>query len=98
MEKSKGKTIARYLTAIIGLPLIACGLIFANTLAMDCAVAIVAIISMYEYFNCFKSTGKANPSEWYGYIICILIAFVHFVSKKMLFEVMILLIPVSLLV
>ncbi len=97
MEK-KGNTIARYLTAIIGLPLIILGMAFANTVVMDIAIAVVSIISMYEYFNCFKITKKANPSQWLGYTVCIMVAFIHIIEKKALFEILLLIIPISLLV
>ncbi len=97
MEK-KSKSIKRIITSIIGFPPIASVLIFANTYIMDIFVAIIAIISMYEYFNCFKAGKKANPSSWYGYILCVLIAFTHLVSKKLMYEVLIAIIPISLLV
>ncbi len=97
MEK-RAKTIARYLTGFVGLPLIVCGLTFADTLTMDISVALVSIITLYEYFNCFKSTGKANPSQWCGYLICIFISVMHIISKKAMYEILILAIPISLLI
>ena len=63
---------------------------------MDIFTAIIACISMYEYFHCFKSTKKANPSQYLGYIFCILIAFTHFVDERLLAYIMVLIIPFSL--
>ena len=65
---------------------------------MDIFTAIIACISMYEYFHCFKYTNKANPSQYLGYIYCILIAFTHFVDEKLLTSILIAIIPVSLVV
>lgn len=98
MEKEKrAKTIKRTITGIIALPILAVILIFSNTIIMDIFTAIIACISMYEYFHCFKSTKKANPSQYLGYIYCILIAFTHFVDERLLMYIMTLIIPLSLI-
>lgn len=99
MEKEKrAKTIKRTITGVIALPVLAIILIFSNTIIMDIFTAIIACISMYEYFHCFKSTNKANPSQYLGYIYCILIAFTHFVDERLLTSNLIAIIPVSLVV
>ena len=99
MEKEKrAKTIKRTITGVITLPVLAIILIFSNTIIMDIFTAIIACISMYEYFHCFKSTNKANPSQYLGYIYCILIAFTHFVDERLLTSIIIAIIPVSLVV
>lgn len=95
MEKEK---ITRILTSVIGLPFITALLIFANTTVIDIFTAIIALISMYEYFHCFKSTNKANPSEFLGYILCILIAFTHMVKGEILIQIIVLLIPTCILI
>ena len=98
MEKEKrAKTIKRTITGIIALPILAVILIFSNTIIMDIFTAIIACISMYEYFHCFKSTKKAKPSQYLGYIYCILIAFTHFVDERLLMYIMTLIIPLSLI-
>ncbi len=99
MEKEKrAKTIKRTITGVITLPVLAIILIFSNTIIMDIFTAIIACISMYEYFHCFKSTNKANPSQYLGYIYCILIDFTHFVDERLLTSIIIAIIPVSLVV
>ena len=99
MEKEKrAKTIKRTITGVITLPVLAIILIFSNTIIMDIFTAIIACISMYEYFHCFKATNKANPSQYLGYIYCILIAFTHFVDERLLTSNLIAIIPVSLVV
>lgn len=99
MGKEKtAKTIKRTITGVIGLPILACVLIFANTLIMDIFTAIIACISMYEYFHCFKATNKANPTQILGYFWCILIAFIHLVDSSSLYMILAFVIPISLLV
>ena len=95
MEKEKrAKTIKRTITGVVALPLLAVILIFSNTIIMDIFTAIIAIISMYEYFHCFKMASKANPSQYLGYIYCILIAFTHFVDDRLLKNLLIAIIPI----
>lgn len=99
MEKEKrAKTIKRTITGVIGLPILAAVLIFANTIIMDIFTAVIACISMYEYFHCFKSSNKGNPTQALGYFFCILIVFTHFVDIKLLNSIMVSIIPVSLLI
>ena len=99
MEKEKrAKTIKRTITGVIGLPILAAVLIFANTIIMDIFTAAIACISMYEYFHCFKSTNKGNPTQFLGYFFCILIIFTHFVDNYLLYSIMVSIIPISLLI
>lgn len=44
--------IKRFLTAIIGFPLVMILLIFGNKYIIDACVAIIAIIAMHEYTKC----------------------------------------------
>lgn len=99
MEKEKrAKTIKRTITGVVGLPILAAVLIFANTIVMDIFTAAIACISMYEYFHCFKLSNKGNPTQILGYLFCILIVFTHFVDKFLLYSIMCAVIPVSLLI
>lgn len=95
MEKEK---VTRILSAVIGFPILAILLIYANTLIMDVFTAIIACISIYEYFNCFKASKKANPTVFLGYFYCILIAFTHFVDTHLLYRIIVAIIPVSILI
>ena len=69
MEEKKSKNIKRIMSGLIGFPIIALILIFSNDLVMDIALAVISIIGTYEFFKCFKSKEKANPSKWYAMII-----------------------------
>lgn len=99
MEKEKKKiNYKRLISSLIGFPLIAILLIFSNTLIMDITLAIISMISLYEYYNCFKSSKKANPSMWYGMIVSLLLIGVHLCSDTALKEIIIMLIPISIFI
>lgn len=72
--------LKRILSGIIGLPIVALILIFGNIYVIDAVFAIVAIIAMHEYLNAFKYNNK--PVKWLGYIVCILIAFLHVIPEE----------------
>ena len=98
MEEKKSKNIKRIMSGLIGFPIIAIILIFSNDLVMDIALAVISIIGTYEFFKCFKSKEKANPSKWYAMIISALMIFTHTLSNEALKEILIAIIPISLLV
>lgn len=97
MDKKK-INIKRVLSALIGFPLVLVIFLLANNLVMDIAVAMLAIICIYEYCRCFKNTKKANPSSWLMYIISALIIVESFVSKEVVKSIMIGIIPISILI
>lgn len=97
MEKSKN-FIARYLTILIGAPLVILLFIYANQLVMNIFVSIISIITLHEYYECFKRTGKANPTQWVGYLNCILITILQFVDKEKLYAAMLIVLAISMLI
>lgn len=96
-EKRKKINMKRVLTTLIGFPIIACLLIFSNNLVMDITVAIISIISIFEYNKCFKMSKKANPSMWIGIAISLLIIFTHIISDIALKEIILVLLPLAIL-
>lgn len=72
----------RLSSAILGLPMVIIVLLFGNKYIIDIAMAIVAIISLQEYFNAFN---KYKPIKWIAYLLAVLISFVHFVPEEQLF-------------
>lgn len=84
--------ITRVLTGIIGFPIVAIFLIFGNEILIDIAFAIIAAMSLHEFYKCFK--GKANPVTWVGYVACILIAFIHLIPNAYLIHTIGILIPI----
>ena len=97
MEKSKN-FIARYLTILIGAPLVILLFIYANQLVINIFVSIVSIITLREYYECFKRTGKAKPTQWVGYLNCILITILQFVDKEKLYATMLIVLAMSMLI
>lgn len=54
--------LKRILTGIIGLPIVAAILIFGNKYIIDVLFAIVALISIHEYFSAIEK--KYKPVKW----------------------------------
>ena len=65
--------LKRILSGIIGFPIVALILIYGNIYLIDVLFALVALISIHEYFNSFKEKNK--PVKWLRifilYINCI---------------------------
>ncbi len=99
MNNEKKKTaINRLLSGLVLFPVVAIIVIFGNAMIMDITVSIIAMISICEYYKCFKNNKKANPSLWYMIICCLLIIFSHAVSREALVSIMISFVPISILV
>ena len=64
---------SRWISALFGAPLVILILVLGNVYVIDIAFAIIAAISLYEYFNSFKE--KAKPVIWIGYLFSALIVF-----------------------
>lgn len=72
--------IKRWISGLLGFPLIAALLIFGNKYVVDIAFTIFALIAMNEFFNCFK--GKAKPIVEIGYLSTLLIAGMHLLDPR----------------
>ena len=96
MEK-KTKKIQRFLSGVILFPIVALIFIFANDIELDILLAIVSVMCVYEYANCYKTGNKAHPSKWYLYLISLLIIVTSFLSGEALKEILITILPISIL-
>ncbi len=65
----------RVVTALVGLPIIIAILIFANKYIMSGIIAVVAAITLSEYFNAFKI--ESLPAKILGYASCFLIVLIQ---------------------
>ena len=83
--------IKRVTSALLGLPMVIIVLLFGNKYVVDVAMAIVAIISLQEYFNAFH---EYKPIKWIGYLVAFLICFIHLIPTEHLFSYIGLAIPV----
>mgnify|MGYP003314814117 FL=1 len=88
--------VKRYITALIGFPIVACALVFGNKYVIDVLFAIVAAFALYEYNNALKL--KAKPVLWLGYVFCALIACIHIIPTEYLVSIIGILIPTTILI
>lgn len=82
--------IKRITSTVLGLPMVIVVLLFGNKYIIDIALAIVAMISLHEYYNAFS---KYKPIKWLGYLSAISICFIHVISEDMLLKIIALSIP-----
>lgn len=85
--------IKRWISALIGMPLVVIILVLGNTYVVDITFAIVAGLSLHEYFNAFK--GKAHPVIWMGYVSSFLIALIHVIPVQHAITIVSVLIPIG---
>lgn len=88
--------IQRVTSGLLGFPLVLIILLLGNKIVVDIALAIIALLSMSEYFNAVKKVAK--PVEWVGYISCFSIAFIHLVPQEYLNMVVTLSVPTILII
>ena len=72
----------RVITGIVGLPIVALILVFGNKYIVDVLISVVALISMYEFFNAIKKDANIKNLKWIGYISCVLISLLHVIPKE----------------
>ena len=85
--------IKRLTSALLGFPLVIIVILLGNKYVIDMVLAIVALISLNEYYNAFENK-QHKPIKWIGYLCAVLIAFVHFIPTEQLFYYIGLSIPV----
>lgn len=85
--------IKRITSALIGFPLVVILLVFGNNYIVDIIFAIVAAMSLHEYFNAFRE--KAKPVIWMGYLASVLIALIHIIPAEHAITIVSVLIPIS---
>ena len=83
--------LKRLSSALLGLPMVIIVLLLGNKYVIDIAMAIVAIISIHEYFNAFS---QYKPIKWIGFLLAGLISFIHLIPQELLFSLIGLLIPI----
>lgn len=88
--------MSRIISALILFPLVVVLLIFGNVYIIDIAFSIVALMATNEYFNAFKD--KAHPVKWIGYVVSILIAFIHIIPSDKIVTVIGVTVPTIMLV
>lgn len=106
-EKKKKINVKRLTSGITVFVILLLILLFANTLVMDIFVSLLSIIGVYEYYNCFKKSNKANPNIIYMVIVSLLIVFIHLlhnenylteINRDSLLVLILMIIPISIIV
>ena len=106
-EKKKKINVKRLTSGITVFVILLLILLFANTLVMDIFVSLLSIIGVYEYYNCFKKSNKANPNIIYMVIVSLLIVFTHLlhnetylteINRDSLLVLILMIIPISIIV
>jgi len=67
--------IKRITSALLGMPLVILILVFGNVYVVDIAFAIIAAVSLHEFYKAFEKVAK--PVIWVGYIAALFIATIH---------------------
>ena len=84
LEGNNSMDVKRVLTSVLGLPLVIAILFFGNNVIIDIFFAVVAIISIKEYFDAFEKGKKAKPIKWIGYMVAaslMILRFLHLQSS-----------------
>ena len=89
--------LKRILSSLIGLPLVITALVFVNTYIFDAIIAVIALISIHEYYNAFDKDGRLKSLRWIGYASCLLIAFIHVIPSQYLPQAVLYAIPTIIL-
>lgn len=88
--------VKRVTSGLLGFPLVLFIFIIGNKYVIDVALALIALLSMNEYFNAVEKVSK--PVRWVGYLSCISIAMVHVIPQESLNMVITLSIPTILII
>lgn len=92
--------IKRVTSALLGFPLVVVVLTFGNKYVVDIFLAIIALLSMQEYFNVIKH--ECKPIKWLGYISCLFIALIHIfpenIPANITNSILILIVPILMLI
>ncbi len=85
--------IKRLTSSILGFPIVLVILVFGNKYIVDIAFAVIAIMSLHEYFKAMKN--KSKPVTWLGYVAASLIAFIHIFPLEHAITIVSVLIPLG---
>ena len=86
----------RVFSAILGFPLVAALLILGNKYVIDGVVAVIALMSMYEFYHAFYK--KIKPIQILGYVSCLFIAVIHIIPSEYILNIVILSIPTAVVI
>ena len=95
-KKGRKMDIKRITSGLLGFPLVLIVLVFGNKIVVDIALAIIALLSMNEYFNAISRV--AEPVKWIGYLTCLSIAIIPIIPEQYISMVATLSVPTILII
>lgn len=90
--------VKRVLSGLVLFPIVAVIVIWGNKYVVDITVALVALMSLYEFYKAFHTSKKANPIDWIGYVAAAMISLIHIVPINLALRTIGALLPISILV
>ncbi len=88
--------IKKILWGLVLFPIFTIIMVFGNKYVIDVCISIIAIMCLHEFYKAFRK--KAKPIEWVGYIMAVLIAFIHVIPSNLSLMTIGIIIPVSILI
>ena len=90
--------VKRLVSGLVLFPIVAIVLVFGNQYIVDVAIAIIAIMSLHEFYKAFRTSGKANPIGWLGYLSAALISLIHVITITWTVNTIGLILPIAILI
>ncbi len=90
--------VKRLVSGLVLFPIVAIVLVFGNQYIVDVAIAIIAIMSLHEFYKAFRTSGKANPIGWLGYLSAALISLIHVIPITWTVKTIGLILPIAILI
>lgn len=90
--------IKRVASATVILPVVGIILIWGNKYIVDITFCLMAMMCLHEYFKAFRTSGKANPLEWIGYLAAAFIAGIHLIPMEVALFAVGAILPISILI
>lgn len=88
--------IKRWVSGLILFPILVIVLVFGNKYIFDVIVALLAIMSIHEFYKAFRTGQKANPICWIGYVAAALISIIHIIPEGLWLKSIGVTLPISL--
>lgn len=90
-------SLKRFLTGIIGFPIVLAIMVLGNKYLIDFIMAIVSCIAIYEYSKCAKKK-NINIVSWIGYLSSFIIAVLHIFPTDLVLIIISILFPLMIFI
>ena len=84
----------RLISALVGVVILFSVYFLKNDVVFNIAVVIVSMIGLNEFYHAVRQI-NIKPVEWVGYICCLLLGLIGFVSESVLLPFLVLIMPIS---